>query len=120
MLKALRARTGWRRALALALVFAFTAGLMHVHGSASVVSEAAVAIVSHGDGDGHDHGHGQGPSVTSQCAFCAVVAGKFYLPSQEPANASVASAVIAFQTPPVSSVSALPSDLFRPPIARSV
>jgi hypothetical protein len=116
VLKALRARTGWRRALALALLFAFTAGVLHMHDSGALAAEITVAATSHDDGHGHDHDDSS-PSVTSHCAFCAVVGGKFYLPSYEASGVPTFSVRIAYGAPEAPPVPTSLTDLFRPPIA---
>lgn len=111
MLRALRANKGWPRAIALVLLLAFSAGLLHVH--ASGASAAPVAVADVHDGHGHDH---DGPSVTPHCAFCAVVTGKFYVPAEILAFVAAVGAPITFGASETRLTSTPPTDLFRPPI----
>jgi len=126
VLKALRGCRGWPRVVTLVLLLAFSAGLMHVHSAApelGAASEVADMVLSPGDShDGHDHEGGSDrheQSATAHCTFCAVVAGKFFIP--------IHSSVIAIRQHAVQNgttdhavVATLTNDLFRPPIARSV
>jgi hypothetical protein len=118
VLRFLRGRRGWPRVIALALVFAFSAGLMHVHPTAGSAVEQLALEDSH---SGHDHdnqgSHEQSASV--HCGFCAVFAGNFFTPvhpgfwaaRQRPVeNGALAHSALA----------ALQTDLFRPPIATRV
>ncbi|MDO9384822.1 MAG: hypothetical protein Q7T86_18400 [Hyphomicrobiaceae bacterium] len=114
MLRALRANKGWPRAIALVLLLAFSAGLLHVH--ASGASAAPVAIADVHDGHGHDHDGAPGPSVTPHCAFCAVVTGKFYVPAEMLAFIDAVGAPITFGAIEARLTSTPPTDLFRPPI----
>jgi hypothetical protein len=117
VLPALRANKGWPRVIALVLLLVFSAGLLHVHATgASAEVAVAVAADAH-DGHSHDHGGSTAPSVTSHCAFCAVVAGKFYMPAAIPAYRMVDGVRIAFLSSTFRLVSFPSADLFRPPIA---
>ena len=113
MLAGLRAKRGWPRAIALLILVAFSAGLLHVHASGSTDLHAAISSVD----QGHDHGDHPGPSVTAHCVFCAVVAGKFYVAADlvTAATRPVRRVTFALDTPQLRS--AVLSDLFRPPIA---
>lgn len=116
MLAALRTNKGWPRAIALVLLLAFSAGVLHMHANAAFAS-AAVVVSDTQDGHGHDHEGAPAPGVTSHCAFCALVAGKFYLSADMLDLRKVEARRIMF-LPVTSQLSSLPpSDLFRPPIA---
>ena len=112
MLRVLRANKGWPRAIALVLLLAFSAGLLHVHASGSL-AESVVVADAH---NGHGHDHDRGPSVTPHCAFCAVVAGKFYVPAEMLAFIAAVGAPITFGATETRLTSTPPTDLFRPPI----
>jgi hypothetical protein len=114
VLRALRANKGWPRAIALVLLLAFSAGLLHVH--ASGASAAPVAVSDMDDGHGHDHDGAPGPSVTPHCAFCAVVTGKFYVPAEILAFVAAVGAPVTFGATEIRLISTPPTDLFRPPI----
>lgn len=116
MLKALRANRGLPRAIALLLLFAFSAGLLHFHGGAAIGGETGNVIASHDIHDGHDHGGAPSPSVTAHCAFCAVVAGKYFLPADIGGRVPELSGRVQFVVVVASLDSTLQSDLFRPPI----
>ncbi len=114
MLRALRANKGWPRAIALVLLLAFSAGLLHVHASGARGKSVVVADVH--DGHDHDPDGAPGPSVTPHCAFCAVVTGKFYVPAEMLAFIAAVGAPITFGATEARLTSTPPTDLFRPPI----
>lgn len=114
MLRALRANKGWPRAIALVLLLAFSAGLLHVH--ALGASAASVAVAEVHEGHDHDHDGVPRPSVAPHCAFCAVVAGKFYVPAEMLAFIAAVGAPITFGAYETRLTSTPPTDLFRPPI----
>jgi uncharacterized membrane protein len=115
VLAGLRANKGWPRAIALVLLLAFSAGILHVHATSAFADTEVVMAETH-DRHGHDHDGVPPPGVTSHCAFCAVAAGKFYLSGETPVVSAVEGSAIVF-TFATSQLTSIPSaDLFRPPI----
>jgi len=118
LLKALRAKTGWPRAIALAVLLSFALGLLHVHAPQGGFAEAAVISASaHDSHDGHSHGGDPVDSVTAHCAFCAIVSGKFFLTSDITPFAKPASGEVLFGYAAAALKAVSPGDLFRPPIS---
>ncbi len=119
MLSALRAKRGWPRAIALLLLFAFTASLAHVHPLTVSADAVTAATLDHSNHDGHDHGHdhdGAPATASGSCGFCAAVAGKFFLPTPTRVDTRLLLTAAAPTSPASRLTSAPVSDLFRPPI----
>lgn len=120
VLRLLRTKTGWPKALALLAMVSFALGLLHSH-SAPYAADFQLAF-SHADAEhaGHDHAGGgseDGPSVHENCAFCAVVAGKYFLPPLSPPQERFVAQRVRRLAVEAVPRSVDPGDLFRPPIA---
>lgn len=119
MLRALRAKAGWPRAVGLVVLLAFALGLAHTHTGPSLDTTDTVALAIDADHspDGHGHDGPEGPSASESCVFCAVVAGKFFLPPAQSRSLLVRAetVVVVAEFSPLTSLAA--ADLFRPPIA---
>lgn len=115
----LRSHAGFPRAIALAMMFAFAAGLVHVHPvmiGEAVASEAMQA--QHGHGDHHDDdGSSDGHDVSETCAYCTVLAGKVFMPASFglPVLMWTGRRFDAVAASPLQSLP--PNSRFRPPIS---
>lgn len=119
MLRRFRARCYWPRAIALTLTLALTYGLVHSHTFGGNAGEAAVAAATeHAPQGGHQHDDRDSDEqqALSHCAFCAVFAGKFYLPEVERPGLVVWSDGIRFADRATPLHSAAVTAVFRPPI----
>lgn len=117
VLTALRAKTGWARALACAVLFAFALGLTHAHAPNAAGSNDASAVMTHNSHDGHSHGDEPVDSVTAHCAFCAIVAGKFFLSSDAVSLHHPLESRVTFVVTGKVLEAAVRDGFFRPPIA---
>jgi hypothetical protein len=122
----LRTRAGWPRAVALLVMASFALGLLHAHeagaagGRATIAASVDQAISAHADHDHSDDGHDQGQSVDDNCAFCAVVAGKYFLPPVSEVPWRFVAQRIRAAAAATLPRSADCGSLFRPPIAAAI
>jgi hypothetical protein len=117
VLRLLRAKRSWSRAVALVVMLAFGLGLSHTHAAFASVPEDCFGATYLGSADhAHKPGDADHTAARGDCAFCVVFAGKLFVPAWHDIGRAGVTVIDRVKPTESSLESAEVAGLFRPPI----